>query len=238
MRGRGAPGELTLHVDGAPVASVSLVDTAAGMLSPVAELECADADVFALGLRSLDLWPEVIAGLSQPVDLHRRGSLLLAHRGDEGAAHRVVDLMAAKAPAGHQPQRLESQQLAQLEPDAARMAHAWLLPCEGQIDTVQAMGALAAGALAAGAVFHWARAVESVAGQRVSWQTVTAGPDTVVCIECTNLSSPDSLWHHPWSSPPSPESDNETRTRGARADRRLRGGRGRVAGRRGLRSDL
>ncbi len=39
-RGRGAPGDLTLHVDGAPVASASLVDTAAGMLSFTGMLTC------------------------------------------------------------------------------------------------------------------------------------------------------------------------------------------------------
>lgn len=129
--------------------------TAAGMLSPVAELECADADVFALGLRSIELWPRLVAALPTPVDLHVRGSLLLAHRGDEGSAHRVVDLMAAKSPAQHQPQRLEGAQLAELEPDVLRMPHAWLLPTEGQIDTVQAMGALADAASLAGARFHW-----------------------------------------------------------------------------------
>jgi glycine/D-amino acid oxidase-like deaminating enzyme len=80
--------------------------TAAGMLSPVAELESADDQVFAMGLRSLALWPQVLAGLPQPVDLNQRGSLLLAHRGDEGAASRVVDLVRAKAPAEHAPQVL------------------------------------------------------------------------------------------------------------------------------------
>ncbi len=148
--------------------------TAAGMLSPVAELESADDNVFALGLRSLDLWPGLVAGLPVPVDVRRRGSLLVAHRGDEGAASRVVDLVRAKAPPEHAPQALTAAALAELEPDVRGAPHAWMLPHEGQIDTVQAMGALAEGALAAGAVFHWARAVESVAarslhvaGQRV-----------------------------------------------------------------------
>ncbi len=133
--------------------------TAAGMLSPVAELECADADVFALGLRSLDLWPDLVAGLPARVDLHRRGSLLLAHRGDEGSAQRVVGLLADKAPPGHAPQSLPLNELASLEPDVRGPAHAWLLPHEGQIDTVQAMAALAEGARSAGARFHWGQAV-------------------------------------------------------------------------------
>ncbi len=83
----------------------------------------------------------------------------------------LADLVAQLADS---PQALTAAALAELEPDVRGAPHAWMLPHEGQIDTVQAMGALAAGALAAGAVFHWARAVESVAarslhvaGQRV-----------------------------------------------------------------------
>src|SRR6478609_10286035 len=78
--------------------------TAAGMLSPVAELECADDAVFALGLRTLELWPQLLARLPAPVEYRFEGSLLVAHRGDEGSARRVLDLLASKAPAQHAPQ--------------------------------------------------------------------------------------------------------------------------------------
>jgi glycine oxidase len=146
-----------------PDARVAAGWTAAGMLSPVAELESADDQVFALGLRSLTLWSALVPGLPQPVDLNQRGSLLLAHRGDEGAASRVVDLVRAKAPAQHAPQTLTAAALAELEPELRGAPHAWWLPHEGQIDTVQAMGALAAGATAAGAEFCWGETVYSVA---------------------------------------------------------------------------
>jgi glycine oxidase len=118
--------------------------TAAGMLSPVAELECADDNVFALGLRSLALWPRIVAALPLPVDLRLEGSLLLAHRGDEGAARRVVDLLARKAPAAHEPRPLTGPALRDLEPAVHGPAHAWLLPSEGRIHTVQCMTALGA----------------------------------------------------------------------------------------------
>ena len=133
--------------------------TAAGMLSPTAELESADADVFALGLRSLELWPGIVAALALPVELHRRGSLLVAHRGDEGSARRVVDLLRYKAPAGHAPQILDKEALRKLEPALHGAVHAWLLPHEGQIHTVQAMAALAHAADAAGTRWHWGVAV-------------------------------------------------------------------------------
>ena len=134
--------------------------TAAGLLSPTAELESADENVFALGLRSLELWPGIVAALGQPVELHSRGSLLLAHRGDEGAARRVVDLLQHKAPSGHAPQALDGAALRQLEPAIHGAVHAWLLPHEGQIHSVQAMTALAHAANTASALFHWGVTVQ------------------------------------------------------------------------------
>ena len=136
--------------------------TAAGMLSPVAELECAGGEVFDLGLRSLALWPKVLAQLPQPVEFHQDGSLLLAHRGDEGAARRVVELLQAKAPPAHAPQALTMTALRELEPAVQGPAHAWLLPCEGRVHTVQAMAALAAAATTQGVTWHWDRSVDRV----------------------------------------------------------------------------
>lgn len=144
--------------------------TAAGMLSPVAELECADEGVFRLGLRTIELWPQLLRQLEVPVDCAFDGSLLLAHRGDEGAARRVVDLLAAKAGAldarvsgnggdeGIGPRLLSPAALRELEPSVQGPAHAWLLPHEGRIHTIQAMQALAA--CAQGVHWHWGCSVQ------------------------------------------------------------------------------
>jgi glycine oxidase len=126
---------------------------AAGMLSPVTELECADLRVFELGQRSLALWPALVASLPQAVGLRRTGTLLLAHRGDEGAARRTLDLLAGKAPAALAPEVLDIERLRELEPAVQGPAHAWWLQGEACIDTVQAMQALAAGG--AGVRWHW-----------------------------------------------------------------------------------
>lgn len=131
--------------------------TAAGMLSPIAELESGDENVFQLGKRSLDIWANLVPRLSLPVELHFKGSLLVAHRGDEGAADRLVSLLRAKAPEHDQPQPLPRQELARLEPSIQGPSHTWLLANEGQIHTVQAMQALAASAL--NVQWHWNRPV-------------------------------------------------------------------------------
>lgn len=137
--------------------------TAAGMLSPVAELESANTAVFAHGLRSLALWPAITRRIGITHAMQQHGSLLLAHRGDEGAARRVVDLLRHKAPPAHAPQPLEPARLRQLEPAIHGPAHAWLLPAEGHLDTVQTMTALATGATGLGVAWHWGRQVHMLA---------------------------------------------------------------------------
>jgi glycine oxidase len=141
--------------------------TAAGMLSPLAELECANMELARLGLRSLALWPRIVADLPANVDLRCEGSLLLAHGSDLGAARRLVDLLASKAPEGRRPEPLSVSQLQSLEPSVQGPAHAWLLRDEGQIHTVQALQALAAGATARGAQWRWGQAVEEILPGRI-----------------------------------------------------------------------
>ena len=69
--------------------------TAAGMLSPMAELDNAEPAVAALGWRSIELWRQIVAALPEPRPLLSvQGSMLLAHRGDAGAAQRVLDRLA------------------------------------------------------------------------------------------------------------------------------------------------
>jgi glycine oxidase len=78
---------------------VAAAFTAAGMLSPLAELEHAPADIAERGWRSLDLWPGIGAALGPqyrtPALFRRNGSVLVAHPGDTGAAQRVLARLKA-----------------------------------------------------------------------------------------------------------------------------------------------
>lgn len=141
--------------------------TAAGMLSPIAELECTDTATAQCGLRSMDLWAVIVADLPAPVDFRRSGSLLLAHRSDLGSARRLLDLVRARAPSGNLPQLLSLEQLGELEPDVHGPSYAWLLHGEGQIHSVQAMNALADAASARGACWRWATPVHQLAAGRI-----------------------------------------------------------------------
>jgi len=102
--------------------------TAAGMLSPLAELEHAPADISERGWRSLDLWPGIVAALGAaygtPGLFRRNGSVLVAHPGDTGATQRVLArLKAANARSARQ-----------REVDAADATHPTTLQLNGPRD--------------------------------------------------------------------------------------------------------
>ena len=132
--------------------------TAAGMLSPIAELDNAGPEIARLGWRSLALWRGIAdelraAGCTAPL-FEQRGSLMLAHGTDLGAARRVLarlatsPSLAAELPA---PQPLDRAALADLEPALAPCLHAWLLPGEAQVMPRAMLHALAVHA----PTVHW-----------------------------------------------------------------------------------
>lgn len=143
--------------------------SAAGMLSPIAELDHAGPEVARLGLRSILRWQAIVSLLPGPPFFAQRGSLLLAHRADLGAAQRVLSRLAGQPVAGlAAPQAVNAAQLADLEPALHGPAHAWWLPGEAQIDAPAVLQALHQ---AAGPVrWCWGRTVDQVAPGRLHLQ--------------------------------------------------------------------
>jgi glycine oxidase len=134
--------------------------TAAGMLSPQAELDCGDVEVARLGWRSLPRWRAIANALGGPLPLMRQhGSLLLAHGSDQGAAQRVLARLTA-APELPRPEALDAARLRQLEPAVAPGLLGWTLPHEGQVLPRETLQALAQ--QTPGAQWHWGRRVQRV----------------------------------------------------------------------------
>lgn len=135
--------------------------TAAGMLSPIAERDVCSERVSALGWRSVRAWPRIVAQLPGAPACEVRGSLLLAHRQDRGAAQRMLSRLAPAAP-----QPLSTTDLNALEPALLPLPHAWLLPGEGHIDTVATL--LALHEAASGATWQWRSTVLDVEPARIT----------------------------------------------------------------------
>ncbi len=150
--------------------------TAAGMLSPLAELDASEPEIAALGLRSLDLWQEICARLPERPFFARKGSVLVAHRADLGAAQRILARLdhgraAMPAAALSAPVALDRDGLRALEPALHVEGHAWHLPGEGQIDPVQALHALHSASPAVR--WHWGRRVDGAEPGRMRMEDGT-----------------------------------------------------------------
>ncbi|NRF71470.1 FAD-dependent oxidoreductase [Aquincola sp. S2] len=133
--------------------------SAAGMLSPLAESEVGGEHIAQLGWRSMALWRDIASALpgGAAATLRQHGSLLLAHRGDGGAAQRLLSRMVC---VHERPQALDAATQAALEPALARGLLAWQLPGEGQVLPEPLLAALHADA--PGVHWRWGRSVAAV----------------------------------------------------------------------------
>ena len=123
--------------------------TAAAMLSPLAELAVSDEAVFALGQRSMQLWPKWIAELAEgggpPVYFREAGTLVVAHAQDQTSLEHFSRLLHHKLPESSraQVQTLDAAALAVVEPTlGGRFNGGLFLQGEGQLANDQWMAAV------------------------------------------------------------------------------------------------
>jgi glycine oxidase len=158
----------------------SASQTAAAMLSPLAELAVSDDAVFELGQRSLQLWPKWLAEMSTPVYFKQDGTVVLAHRQDGASLEHFSRLLLHKLPetCRAQVQSLDAPALAQVEPTlAGRFDGGLYLAGEGQLANDQLMAALAVELDRLGVLWHEGRAVDglqahSIAGESLAFDAV------------------------------------------------------------------
>lgn len=136
--------KVTLFDSDEEAATQSAAYLAAAMLAPVAESVETSQTLMQMGQRSLQLWPELLAQLDEPVFFQQAGSLILAFEQD--SAHLVDFARHLKGQEGEDFVRIDSDRLTELEPELAAQAkpfkHRLYLPHEGQLDNRQLLAAL------------------------------------------------------------------------------------------------
>jgi glycine oxidase len=106
---------------------------AAGLLTPLGEAMHCEPNIVAMGLKSLALWPKILAQLDGYTTFQQEGALMVSHEQDQGDYQRFARFIKSHYPQ-HQCQSLNRQQLLALEPELGRSFHQGLyLPQEGQI---------------------------------------------------------------------------------------------------------
>ena len=165
----------------------SASQTAAAMLSPLAELAVSDDAVFALGQRSMQLWPQWIAELAehsgQPVYFRQDGTLVVAHAQDQSSLEHFTRLLNHKLPdaSKSQVQTLDAAALGRIEPAlAGRFGGGLYLQGEGQLANDQWMAALALELDRLGVQWHEGQAVVRVEAHGVVCAGQTHAVDVAV----------------------------------------------------------
>ena len=148
----------------------SASQTAAAMLSPLAELAVSDDAVFELGQRSLALWPTWLSQMATPVYFKTEGTLVVAHAQDGASLEHFSRLLHHKLPVAckAQVQTLDAAALAQMEPTlAGRFNGGLFLAGEGQLANDQLMAALATELDRLGVHWHEGQSVDRIEAQAI-----------------------------------------------------------------------
>lgn len=114
---------------------------AAGILSPLAELEMAERDVFELGSRSLELYSQWLKELPNEIYFKQIGSLVAAHGQDKVDLEHFYNLLNRKL--NGDTNLVQKVSLKVKESELAHLEEGLFLPTEGQVDSIGLMETLA-----------------------------------------------------------------------------------------------
>ncbi len=113
---------------------------AAGILSPLAELEMAEKDIFELGKKSLELYPKWLKELSSKVFFRQEGSIVAAHSQDRVDLDHFYNLIKRKLNDASTLARKVD--LSIIDEELALLGEGLFLASEGQIDPVELLHSL------------------------------------------------------------------------------------------------
>ncbi len=109
---------------------------AAGILSPLAELEMAEKDIYEFGKRSLELYAQWLEELSKEIFFKKTGSLVVAHAQDKVDLEHFYNLVNRKL---NNKSKVKKVNLTVKEPELEQLGEGLFLQNEGQIDPIQLM---------------------------------------------------------------------------------------------------
>lgn len=114
----------------------SCSSVAAGLLSPVAELDKNDLIIFQLGLSALHHhWPGILNKLNKKIYFKQLGSLLLSHPKDKSDINRFINIIDKKLSNKTYYQLLNQVTISELEPEMQHFANGYFFPVAGQINS-------------------------------------------------------------------------------------------------------
>lgn len=141
---------------------------AAGLLTPIAELEKSDVLIYQMGLAALlSFWPAILKRLPNDIYFRSLGSLLVAHPQDSHEVRRYAAHLSAKLSVQSALTKLNQTDVISLEPDLNKFDFGYYLQHEGQIDNQHLMIDLERHLLNQGVVWHKNTTILSTASHTI-----------------------------------------------------------------------
>ncbi|MEJ2043200.1 MAG: glycine oxidase ThiO [Reinekea sp.] len=167
--------------------------TAAGMLTPYAELECAQPDLFEMGLASLSLWSELAASMREDIAYQAGGTLMLAHPQDRAELHRLSGIFQRTGLlSSPQVSSLDREVIAQLEPELSeRFDQGFYLHNEASVDAAETMRVLLNELQHLQVQTHFVTPVQRIRANEIELESRKLSFDCV--IDCRGLQARDVL---------------------------------------------
>jgi glycine oxidase len=144
LRGEAMGWKVTLFDKGDAAGTEACSYRPPAMLAPIAEMDGAEPIIGELGKDSLKLWPDIVRDMGDEVFFQQAGTLIVAHPQDRGEMTRFRNALAVHT-APENMNILRGAELTTLEPQLDRsLTEGLYIPGEGQIDSRNALQALAA----------------------------------------------------------------------------------------------
>ncbi|MBS0289556.1 MAG: FAD-dependent oxidoreductase [Proteobacteria bacterium] len=118
--------------------------TAAGLLTPISELEKSEFIIFQLGTQAIcQHWPNILAQLNNnQIYFQQNGTLVLAHPRDRTELSRFIQLIDTKVQYKNIYRPLNQAQINEIEPALLSFQHGYYFPSEARIDNQTLLKAL------------------------------------------------------------------------------------------------
>lgn len=162
---------------------------AAGILSPLAELEMAESKIYELGTRSLQLYPGLINELGTEIYYRHQGSLVTAHGSDKVELERLYRLLETKL--NNDKDQVRKISIGEKEQELAHLGNGLWMTNEGQIDTIALLTVLQKQLLKRGVSWVENTEVQQIEPGRIETDKGSCNYDWV--FDCRGLGAKETL---------------------------------------------
>lgn len=136
--------------------------TAAGMLSPIAELDKSEWHIAEMGLQSIRLWQQWLPQLPNKVYFRQQGSLITAHSSDAIELDHYYQRLQRFSVLPDDMHWLDRSGIQQVEPELTEPSRALFLSQEGQLDNQGLLDTLGQVLQAPNIKWHWQAEVTDI----------------------------------------------------------------------------